>query len=129
MLDIEKVIIITNNDRVQEAYCNKLGIVMMPDYRSVLVRARDMIHSGYRLLTHPQASSLKPNQTPYRSVLVYPGDGNDNTGEVILIEKSIAVYDEWQQIAHSPAKYSEKVDNDFKTIDLSIIDNVISRII
>lgn len=128
MIDVEKAIIITNNDKVRDAYCDILRVIMMDDYMSVLIKTRDMVHAGYRLLTHPQASSLKPNQTPYRSVIVYPGCGEDNSKNVILIEKCIAVFEEWQSIAHSPARYSEKVDNDFKTIDLSIIENVVSRI-
>jgi hypothetical protein len=37
----------------------------------VLLTVRDHIHSGARLLTHPQAGSVKPYETPYRSVLVY----------------------------------------------------------
>ena len=80
------------------------------------------------LLTHPQASSLKPNQTPYRSVVVYPKGEEDNIKDIMLIDKCIQVYQEWQDIAPSPKSYQEKVANDFKTIDLSVIDNIIPRI-
>ena len=101
MWELEKAILVTNNDRVYEKY---------------------------KLLTHPQASSLKPNQTPYRSVVVYPKGEEDNMKDIMLIDKCIQVYQEWQDIAPSPKSYQEKVANDFKTIDLSVIDNIIPRI-
>ena len=46
----------------------------------------------------------------------------------MLIDKCIQVYQEWQDIALSPKSYQEKVANEFKTIDLSVIDNIIPRI-
>ena len=48
--------------------------------------------------------------------------------DIMLIDKCIQVYQEWQDIAPSPKSYQEKVANDFKTIDLSVIDNIIPRI-
>ena len=47
----------------------------------------------------------------------------------MMIDKCIQVYNEWQEIAKSPVAYDEKVADDFKTIDLSIIENVIPRIV
>lgn len=67
-------------------------------------------------------------QTPYRSVVVYPKGEEDNIKDIMLIDKCIQVYQEWQDIAPSPKCYQEKVANDFKTIDLSVIDNIIPRI-
>ena len=52
----------------------------------------------------------------------------DNIKDIMLIDKCIQVYQEWQDIAPSPKSYQEKVANDFKTIDLSVIDNIIPRI-
>ena len=97
-------------------------------YEDVLIKVRDLVYDKHVLLTHPQASSLKPNQTPYRSVVVYPKGEEDNIKDIMLIDKCIQVYQEWQDIAPSPKSYQEKVANDFKTIDLSVIDNIIPRI-
>ncbi|MEA4882409.1 MAG: GrdX family protein [Clostridia bacterium] len=36
----------------------------------VFLRARDLVHRCHCLLTHPLAGSVKPNQTPYRSIVV-----------------------------------------------------------
>ena len=128
MWDIEKAILITNNDRVYEKYKDEIKIILLNTYEEVLIKVRDMVYDRHLLLTHPQASSLKPNQTPYRSVVVYPKGNEDNMKDIMLIEKCVQVYYEWQEIAPSPEKYADKVANDFKTIDLSVVENIIPRL-
>lgn len=128
MWDIEKAILITNNDRVYEKYKEVLTVVLVDSYEEVLIKARDMVYDRHILLTHPQASSLKPNQTPYRSVVVYPKGEEDNTNDILLIEKCLETYYQWQEIAPTPRRYEDRVAYDFKTIDLSVIDNIIPRI-
>lgn len=129
MLEIEKAILITNNERVYEKYKDTLTVIFEESYEQVLIRTRDMVYDRHILLTHPQASSLKPNQTPYRSVIVYPQGTDDNTDAVLLIEKCLETYRRWQEIAPTPEKYDDKVAYDFQTIDLSVIDNIIPRIV
>ena len=111
-----------------EKYKDQMQVILLEGYEDVLIKARDMVYDKHILLTHPQASSLKPNQTPYRSVVVYPKGEEDNMKDIMLIDKCIQVYREWQEIAPSPEHYQDKVANDFKTIDLSVIDNIIPRI-
>lgn len=130
MWNIEKVILVTNNDKVYEKYKNMMQCVFVEKYEEVLVKVRNFVYDRHILLTHPQASSLKPNQTPYRSVMVYPkNDKEDNTKDILLIEKCIETFGQWQDIARTPEDYERKVAEDFKTIDLSVIDNIIPRII
>lgn len=128
MWEIEKAILITNNDRVYEKYKEVLTVVLVDSYEEVLIKTRDMVYDRHILLTHPQASSLKPNQTPYRSVVVYPKGEEDNTNDILLIEKCLETYYQWQEIAPTPRRYEDRVAYDFKTIDLSVIDNIIPRI-
>jgi len=128
MWEIEKAILITNNDRVYEKYKEVLTVVLADSYEEVLIKTRDMVYDRHILLTHPQASSLKPNQTPYRSVVVYPKGEEDNTNDILLIEKCLETYYQWQEIAPTPRRYEDRVAYDFKTIDLSVIDNIIPRI-
>lgn len=124
----EKVILITNNSKVYDKYKNDIETVFENGYEAVLIKSRDLLHRGYSLLTHPQASSLKPNQTPYRSILLYNEKLPDNMKGILLIEKCIECYNQWQEIANTPDGYASQVEDDFKTIDLSVIDNVIERI-
>lgn len=128
MWELEKATLITNNDRVYEKYKNDLEVILLKTYEEVLLKTRDLVYDRHVLLTHPQASSLKPNQTPYRSVVVYPKGEEDNMKDIMLIEKCIETFRQWQDIAKTPDSYEEKVANDFKTIDLSVIDNIILRI-
>lgn len=128
MWELEKAILITNNDRVYEKYKDNLTVILLDTYEEVLLRTRDMVYDRHVLLTHPQASSLKPNQTPYRSIVVYPKCEEDNTKDIMLIENCMETYRQWQEIAKTPDSYQEKVAEDFKTIDLSVIDNIIPKI-
>lgn len=129
MWELSRASLITNNDKVLEKYRDKLKCIFVEDYRKVLLKTRDFVYDRHILLSHPQASSLKPNQTPYRSVLVYPKDEQDsNMKDVMLIEKCIEVFNQWQEIAKTPKDYDNNVSEDFKTIDLSVIDNIMSRL-
>ena len=101
MFELRKAILITNNDRVYDKYKDKLACIYAKDYEDTLIKVRDYVYNKHQLLTHPQASSLKPNQTPYRSVLIYPAD-EDNTKDILLIEKCIEVFNSWQEIAKTP---------------------------
>ena len=128
MWDLKEATIITNNNYVFDKYKNDTNVILGDNYEDVLIKTRDLVYDKHVLLTHPQASSLKPNQTPYRSVIVYPKGEEDNTDSIMMIDKCIQVYREWQEISPSPKSYAPKVEHDFKTIDLSVIENVIPRI-
>ena len=52
----------------------------------------------------------------------------DNYEDVLLIEKCLEVFKAWQNISVTPQNYENKVSEDFKTIDLSVIENIIPRI-
>lgn len=43
----------------------------------VLTAARDLVHLGWRLVNHPLASSIKPNQTPYKTLVLARGSHLD----------------------------------------------------
>lgn len=128
MWKLEDTILVTNNNRVYEKYKDITNVILVASYEAVLIKVRDLVYDRHVLLTHPQASSLKPNQTPYRSVAVYPKGDEDNTKDIMLIEKCIETYRQWQDIAPTPTNYEERVANDFKTIDLSVVDNFMPRI-
>ena len=128
MWELEKATIVTNNPRVCEKYQGVTQVELVKKYEDVLLRVRDLVYDRHVLLTHPQASSLKPNQTPYRSIVVYPKGSDDNMKDIMLIEKCIETFRQWQDIAKTPEDYEEKVAFDFQTIDLSVIDNIIPRI-
>lgn len=128
MWNMEKVTLVTNNDRAYRKYKDDMEVVLLGSYRDVLIKVRDLVYDRHILLTHPQASSLKPNQTPFRSVMVYPKGEEDNTKDIMLIEKCIETFEQWQEIAPTPDHYQKNVEEDFKTIDLSVIENIVPRL-
>lgn len=128
MYELEKCILVTNNDRAAEKWRDDISdIYLLDEYRDVLEKTRDLIHRGHKLLTHPQASSLKPNQTPYRTLLLYSEISGNNMDDIQLIEDAIETFRKWNEIKTAP-KYSDKIAYDYKTIDLSMIENVIPKL-
>lgn len=128
MFDLEKCILVTNNDRAAQKFEGRLKeICLLTTYEEVLIKARDLIHTHHKLLTHPQASSLKPNQTPYRTILLYSEGDGSNAGDIHLIEEALEAFAKWNAIK-KVQEYDEKIAYDYKTIDLSMIENVIARL-
>lgn len=123
-------IIITNNSKVFEKYTKLYNVTFLENgsYTDVLNKTRDIIHTGCKLLTHPMAGSLKPNQTPYKSVIVGKGENNLKTDcdSVVLIENSLDAANKFLKFKKTP-KWNEKILNDFKTVDLSLIENVVNN--
>ncbi|HNZ82467.1 MAG TPA: GrdX family protein [Sedimentibacter sp.] len=119
--------IVTNNSKVYNKYKDLYELVYLEDgnYTDVLYNTRDFIHKGFKLLTHPMAGSLKPNQTPYKSVIVEMC-GKTDYESVELIENSIDAALKFLSIKKTP-DWNEKILNDFKTVDLSIIENVVKN--
>lgn len=128
MYNLDQCIFVTNNDRVAQKFGSQAQqVILLEGYREVLIQARDLIYAGHKLLSHPQSSSLKPNQTPYRTIVIYGVCQNVDFHDVSLIEKAIETYDKWQDIRPTPV-YHEKIAWDYKTIDLSMIENIIPKL-
>lgn len=123
-----KKIIITNNDKVYFKYKDSYEVVLLKDksYTDVLYAVRDRIHEGCKLLTHPMAGSLKPNQTPYKSVMLEYTGGRADAESVMLIENSIFAALKFLKFKSTP-KWSDKILSDFQTVDLSLIENVVKN--
>lgn len=115
-------LIITNNPKVADKYGGMFWVEYREDdYRSVLIRVRDAVHAGHRLLTHPLAGSLKPNQTPFRSVMLTKGAEGTDWADLERVESSLDAYHKFTQGRKTPI-WTERVRDDFATIDLSLID-------
>lgn len=119
--------IITNNSKVYESFKNSYEVIFSEkfSYVDVLCATRDLVHDRHKLLTHPMAGSLKPNQTPYKSIIVCDTQGTDNES-VLLIENSLEAAFKFLKFKKTPA-WSDRILNDFKTVDLSLVENVINN--
>lgn len=121
-------LIITNNPKVYRRYGERFHTQYLPDsYLDVLIRIRDALHSGCRLLTHPMAGSLKPNQTPFRSAILEGNCGQKQSwDDLILIENSITAYHKFTAGRATP-DWTEKIRDDFATIDLSFMESAVGN--
>lgn len=116
------MIIITNNSRVFNEYQDKNTLEYLKDkrYLDVLIFTRDKIHLGHRLFTHPLSSSLKPNETPFKSIIISKKVSNIDFTSLEIIEQSIEETKKFLQFKRLPT-YEEKLLDDFRLIDLSVI--------
>ena len=126
-----KTILITNNPKIAEEVCSKnIEIMYFPDldFMDILYKARDYIHLCYKLLTHPIVSSIKPYETPYKSIVLSVNNENIVDIESLeLIENSIALS---RNFLDKPRrKLTEAIDEDFKLIDYKLVVGAIESIL
>ena len=117
------MIILTNNPDVQDMLADRSVCFVDGTYRDVLVRARDLVHQGHRLLTHPLMGSLKPNETPYRSVGMSEEKGPLDFDSLQLIENAIETFDRFAQAVRPDRGINtpERMLADFRLIDASLL--------
>jgi len=128
-------ILVTNNPLVQEQYKDILKVDFLDaGLLDVLIRVRDLVHKGHRLLTHPLSGSVKPNETPYKSVLltsskeitVQQPEKEEISGAVTKLRtdsQSVRIIEECiQTVQKFPQEnIPEQYLNDLQTVDLSLI--------
>ena len=123
-------IVVTNNVLCRDRYQDTCRVEYQEDwtYLDVLLRARDLVHTGAQLITHPMAGSLKPNQTPYRSVVLGTGTMEDKEPleDVMLMENSIDSCQKFLRGRPLP-NWPEDIKKDFRTLDLSFIYGAMAR--
>ncbi len=120
------MLIITNNPMIQENVTDKEVVMLDTDYIGTLKECRDLVHKGYELLSHPLYGSVKPNETPYRTVIIKKGKSLD-TNSLNLIEEAIETAEKFKNNKLTPM-WTEKVLDDFRVIDFDIMRNTIQRI-
>ncbi|WFD09544.1 GrdX family protein [Tepidibacter hydrothermalis] len=119
--------IITNNSLVVEKFESIYEVEYIDgDFMKILTTCRDYIHNKYRLLTHPLAGSIKPNETPYKTIMIDDVEKLD-TESLLLIEKAIDTTKKFQNNFKTPL-WTDTILEDFKVIDLDLIKNVIETV-
>ena len=113
--------IITNNPAVVNAYpktsrYHEVGVL------DIFIIVRDMVHKGARILSHPLSGSLKPWETPYKSIVVSSSVGNLDLESLKYIENAIGVM---KNRTASSYAYTEDVLLDFSVIDLDLVNSAV----
>ena len=114
-------IIVTNNPPVLEKHGETHNVVYKDvSYEDVLREVRDRIHEGHSMLTHPLSGSVKPNETPYKSIMISAERRGIDEGSVALIENAIHACGKFE---FKSDRYQPEVYEDFKLIDCTLIES------
>ena len=125
-----KFILITNNPLVKQNFISYNGLKYLDkSYLEILCYTRDQIHKGYELLTHPLSGSIKPNETPYKSILISSAPINLDPRSVTMIEDSIETAKKFLSIRNRTLGLSEDLLKDFQEIDYHLIKGAIESAI
>lgn len=115
-------LILTNNPLVPSCMEGRglYTIRFQPErsFREILVEARDMVYAGHILYTHPLAGSIKPNETPYKSLIVSMAVHGFDPQHGEMIANAIAVFDKFKPLQRS---LSPSVLEDFQLIDYTLL--------
>ena len=119
--------IISNNPLVQIRY-PQLTEFVDTGIRDVFFITRDFVHLGARLVNHPLSGTLSSGEAPYASLVIEEADAHTpirtDFFSLTLIENAI------KQLKEPPAYfegYDEKILEDFKIIDLDMLENCIKQ--
>ena len=116
-----KKLIVTNNPMVRERYSQQYDLKYEEtSFVGVLKQVRYLVHRGYRLLTHPLSGSIKPNETPYKSVLLEESTGKIDEFSVRVIEEAVLTCDKFSQKKYP---YKKDVTRDFQFVDLTLFES------
>ena len=96
---MSKYMVITNNPLVRSRLDDTHEVIYLElSYEELLKVVRDRIYEGHRLLTHPLSGSVKPKETPYKSVVC-------------------------QKFQDKSKYYKEEVYKDFQLVDWTLLES------
>lgn len=113
--------VITNNPLVLDRLKETRHVVYRDiSYEEILREVRDRIHEGHTLLSHPLSGSVKPNETPYKSIMISEGKGEVDEASLKLIENAIQAC---RKFIFKSDLYEASVYDDFQIIDLTLLES------
>ena len=117
-------VIITNNPAVFDSYGEVVQCVS-GGVEEVFTAVRDAIHLGALLISHPLAGSLKPNESPYKSVVLSTSRGQMDMASLMTIEDATATL---RKLPVKKRHYSQQILEDFSVIDLDLIQSAMQSL-
>lgn len=116
------IILLTNNPLVAEKLHQDIRIIFDEglDYLGILTEARNRIHQGAVLLTHPLSGSIKPSETPFKSLLLGENGKALDASSLQMIEDALRLA---QRMIDQTGnrKWTERILADFQLIDYDLI--------
>lgn len=116
--------VLTNNPLVRDMLEGRQEVIYKEiSYEDVLREARDRVYRGYRLLSHPLSGSVKPNETPYKSIMIGKRKEEIDEQSVRIIESAI---ESCRKFVFKSDKYKPEVYKDFQLIDWTLLESAIA---
>ena len=114
-----KFSIITNNPLVVKNYEGEFDVQYFDiSIKEIMQKVRDLCGEGYELLTHPLSGSVKPGETPYKSVLVAKTKGKCDVQGYQLAQTAMEACDKFDAMHKD---WSPSVLDDFQLVDYTLI--------
>ena len=121
---VPKYVIVTNNHAVADKY-PELSEYINGSVSDIFIAVRDAVHKGAQVISHPLSGSIKPNESPYKSVVITASTGPLDFKSLNTIEDAIAVL---ARLSDRGRIYNESSLDDFRIIDLDLVNSAISSI-
>ena len=121
------MLLVTNNEKVVNIYGPLCTVKFVNGgYVDVLTYVRDLVHAGHKLLTHPLAGSVKPNETPFRSVALTDRPVGLDLDSLNQIEAALSACRKFLPRFHRGDDAPPDMREDFAEIDFRLIDGAIA---
>ncbi|NLB91071.1 MAG: GrdX protein [Clostridiales bacterium] len=119
-----KVILVTNNPKVEKHFTPLYPTEFISgSLFDVIVIARNYVHLGHSLLTHPLSGSVKPNHTPYKSILLTALPSGVDMDSLRIIEGAI---DTCTKLGLEKNTYPQTLEEDFMQVDFTLIEGALA---
>lgn len=124
------VCMVTNNPKAFEAYKDSpfvdVDYFEGGSYEDVVTRVRDRVFGGWHLLTHPQASNLRPCQSPFKTILISDKIApNPFQLDIEYVTNMMESFQKHMQ-GKEPPVWSERILPDFMTVDLDVVESALN---
>ena len=121
-------LIVTNNPMAAKEFAGQGEVRLYPEdtYREILVRARDLVYIGHRLCNHPLYGSLRPHETPYRTVVLSDRPQTPDEEECLIMSEAITRIDTFTP--PDRAKMPRRILEDYQMIDCSLVRNTFATV-
>lgn len=113
--------IVSNNPVVKDKYENVISVE--GDFKDVLIKVRDLVHTGSELINHPLGASIRMFYSPYRSIIIKRKSGTADQFHIKTIDNSIQNYNK-QIESRSP---DDSNSEDYSFIDESLLDSALEE--
>lgn len=120
---MNKFVIITNNPLVEKELGQDYPVEFHDvSYEGILKVVQDRVYKGHELLTHPLSGSVKPKETPYKSVMISEDIRGLNAQSMHLIDGAIRTCGKFRDRS---GEYAPEVFDDFQYVDLTLISSAL----